>query len=368
VTASETVTVVAAGTVPSPVTGRAWYCTREDVRSALDAESAARTDAQVDRAIDSASRAVEALCQRDFAPVTGTRFFDWPSQQTSRSWRVWLDRNEIITASLVISGDVTIPATDYFLEPANSGPPFNRVEVRLDRPSGWQAGSTQQRAIAITGLFGYSDTQEPAGALAAGIDAATTAVTVTDSSVLGVGDLLTVGGERMTVTGKRLTGTGQTVQTPLTAKNNDNVVAVSDGTVFHEGEIVTVGAEQMEIRAITGNTLIVKRAVAGSVLAAHTGTGIYVPRLLTVARAAAGSTASTASSGTAVTRWTPPGPVHTLTVAEALNTLLQEQAGYLRTAGGSSGSGGKEATLDALNGMRAQVVSTHGRQARIRVV
>lgn len=347
----------------------AWFATREDIRSALDASEAARSDAQLDRALDAASRAVVGLCNRAFVPTLATRVFDWPSDQTPRSWQLWLNQHDLIAPTLVTSAGVTVPPSDYYLEPANSGPPYTHVVTRLDKPSAWSAGDTWQHALSITGWWGYTDDQVPAGTLTAAINATTSSVPVSDSSLVGVGHIITCGTERMTVTSKRLTDTGQTVQTPLGDLNNEVLVDVTDGTTFHEGEYIVVGAEWMLITAITGDTLIVTRAVNGSVLDTHSGTAIYAPRLLTVARAAAGTTAQTATSGTAITRWAPPGLVHTLCVAEAQNWLLQEQAGYLRTAGAGSGtSGGKEATLEALKDLRDQCYTAHGRKARIRAV
>lgn len=350
--------------------GSTWFCTREDIRSALDAASAARSDAQLDRALDAAARAVASRCNRTLAPVIATRYFDWPAPQASTSWVLRLDDNDLISVSAITSGGVTVPVGDVNLEPANSGPPYTRVETRLDRSSAWSSGDTHQRAIAITGLWGFADDQVPAGALAGAINASTTAVTVTDSSLVGVGHLLTVGTERMTVTGKRLLDTGQTLQTPLTAKNNEQLVTVPDGAAFHLGETITLGAERMKIRDIAGDTLIVDRPVDGTVLDSHTGTAIYAPRVLTVARATGGTTAASALDGAAVTRWAPPGLVHQLAVAEAQNWLLQEQSGYLRTTGSrASGSGSSEASLNALIDLREQVSSSvYARKIRTRAV
>lgn len=346
----------------------AWFATREDIRSALDASEAARSDAQLDRALDAASRTVVGLCNRDFVPVLATRYFDWPQEQTTRSWRLWLDQYDLISPTLIASAGVTVPPTDYNLEPANDGPPFTYIETRLDKPSVWASDSTWQHAIAITGWWGYADDQVPAGTLTAGINATTTSVPVSDSSLIGVGHILTAGAERMTVTDKSLVDTGQTLVTPLDKKPSSQLAEVPDGTLFHKGETLTLGAERMEIRDITANTLIVKRAVDGTAIDTHSGSAIYAPRLLTVARAAAGTTAATANSGAVLTRWAPPGLVHTLAVAEAQNWLLNEQAGFLRTTGSASGSGGREATLTALKDLRDQCYTEHGRKSRMRVV
>lgn len=350
-----------------------WYATREDVMSALDAKGAARSGAQLDRALSAGSRAVDALCQRDFAPVLATRYFDWPNEaQTARTWRLWLDRNELISTSALVSAGVSIAGSSYNLEPANSGPPYNRIEMKIDGPGAFGGASSYQRSIAITGLFGYSDDTAPAGTLVGALNSSATAATVTDSSAVGVGDLIRVGAERMTVTRKRLVASGQTLQTSVTAKANDVLIAATDGTAFHEGEVLTLGGERMLIQDIAGNSLTVKRAWDGSVLDSHTSEAIYVPRLLTVARAAAGTTAATAADGAAITRWVPPAPVHALAVAEAMNLLLQEQAGYARTVRAQTGAGASSQSVAAvtteLEALRDRVRTSHGRQARTRAV
>jgi hypothetical protein len=352
--------------------GTGWFATREDVRSALGSASTARDDAQIDRALEAASRAVEAVCQRDFRPVLTTRYKDWPSEQTSRPWRLWLDRDEVISATLITSGGTVVPATDYNLEPANSGPPYNRIETRLDRPSAWSAGSTRQHAIAITGLFGYRDDAAPAGALAAAISSTTaTAVTVTDSTAVGVGDLIRCGDERMTVTDKSLADTGQTVQTPLTAQKNDVLLAVTSGAAYRKGEVLTLGAERVRVRDIAGNSLTVERAWDGTQLDAHSGTAIWAPRLLTVTRGSTGSTAATALNGAPLTRWVPPGLVRTLAIADAMCTLLSEQAGYARTVKSQAGTGTRSVAAVTLerDALRERVAGSDvARKIRMRAV
>lgn len=348
-----------------------WFATREDVRSSLSSASQARDDAQIDRALDAATASVVELCHRDFTPVLDTRVFDWPSEQTQRSWRMWLDRNELITATLITSGGVTIPATDYYLEPANYGPPYDCVEIRLDRPSTWQAGNTHQHAVTILGVYGHSDTAMPAGALVGSIDATTTAVTVTDSTAVGVGDLLRSGTERMVVTDKALADSGQTLQAPLGKQKNEVLASVTNGAAYRKGEILTMGAERIRVRDIAANTLTVERAYDSTQLDSHSGgESIWVPRLLTVTRGAAGTTAATAIGGAALTRWIAPGPVRTLTIAEAMNTLLMEQAGYARTVRSQAGTGTRSvaAVTAEIDSLRSRVYDAYGRKARIRVV
>jgi hypothetical protein len=350
-----------------------FYATREDVRSALSSASTARSDAQIDRAIETGSRAVDDLCQRDFAPVLDTRYFDWPSPARPRAWRLWLDRNEVISVDSLTTAGVVIPDTDYYLEPVNAGPPYNRIETRLDRPSAFQAGSTHQRAIGVTGLFGYQDTAAPAGTLTAGITSTTqTSISVSDPATVGVGALLRVGDERLIVTDKTIGDTGQTLAADLAAKKDVVLVGVQDGTSFHRGDTITIGPETMLVRAVAGNQLTVDRAYDSTLLAAHTaGDAIWAATALTVTRAAAGTTAATAASGAAVTVWVPPAQARTLTIAEAMAELLQEQAGYARTVRAQAGTGVRSvaAVSSELVTLRQQVAASRlCRKVRTRAV
>ena len=57
-----------------------WYATREQVKRALDSAETARNNAQVDRAIASASRTIEAQMHRRFYPWDGIRYFGYPAR------------------------------------------------------------------------------------------------------------------------------------------------------------------------------------------------------------------------------------------------------------------------------------------------
>ena len=151
-----------------------WYATREDVQRALDSKLTARNNAQIDRALESASRDVDALCHRRFYPETDTRSWDWPGQQYALPWRLWLDDNELISVTALTSGGTTIAASDYFLEPNRGGPPYNRLEIDLDSTAGFGGGNTHQRAITVTGLFGYANDETSVGTLTAAVSSTTT--------------------------------------------------------------------------------------------------------------------------------------------------------------------------------------------------
>jgi hypothetical protein len=348
---------------------RPVYATREDVKGALDVRFTARMDAQVDRALEAASGAVEGLLHRVFYPWAGTRYFDWPGESPSRPWRLWLNQHELASVETLTAGGVVIPPSDYFLEPNGSGPPYNRIEIDLDSPSAFSSGDTHQRAVAATGVYcGCPVATAAAGALAEGLDSSETGVDVTDSSLMGVGDLLLVGAERMLVTGRAMADTG--VNTGGALASSTAAVSVPLSTTVgapEPGEVVLIGSERMLVVDRAGPVLTVKRAFDGSVLAAHdTAADIYAPRTLTVVRGAVGTVAAAHDSAAAIARHVVPGLVRQLCEAEAITALQQAGAGWARTAG--SGDNERELSGRGLQVLREQTYTAFGRKARIRAV
>ncbi|MFJ8146559.1 hypothetical protein ACIQ6R_16030 [Streptomyces sp. NPDC096048] len=374
VTATETVTVIAPASAEATNTSPAgvWYATREDVQRALDVQPSARSSRQIDRALESASRDAEGLCHRRFYPVQATRFFDWPASQYRPSWRIWLDDNELISLTAITSGGAAIDPADVLLEPNRSGPPYSRVEINIGTSATYGGGDTHQRDIAITGLWGYRNTETTLGATTTAL-ATTTATTLTvdgdTSASVGVGSLLRIDSERLIVTGRTMAATGQTLATDLTVQKNGTTVAVADASGFAVDETLLIDGERMLITDIAGSTLVVERSVDGSTLAAHTtGATIYAARTLTVTRGALGTTAATHTTSTTVHRWEPPGLVRDLVIANAMNRLLQEQAGYARTSKTSSGAKSVSVETLSLESLRTQTYDAHGRKARHRGV
>jgi hypothetical protein len=344
------------------------YTTREAVKTALDVMETARANTLVDDAIESSSRSVESQLNRRFYPWTGTRYFDWPPQPPSWPWRLWLYQHEVISVSLLVAGGVTIPAANYNLEPVNDGPPYDRIEIKLSTSSAFSAGSTYQRAVAATGVFGYTADVDPAGTLAAAITTTSaTTCDVTDSGIIGIGDTILVDSERMLVTNKAQLTTGQTITGDLAATAAGVTVGIQSGTAVAVGETILVDSERMLVVDQAGNNLTVRRAFDGSVLATHTtGATVYAPRRLTIVRGALGTTAATHLIAAPVSKGSVPGPVHELATAETLTALLQKQAGYARTV--SAGDMVREVTGRGLADIRAQAFAAYGRKVRGRAV
>lgn len=350
----------------------ACYCTREDVMQALDVKATARSSAQIDRVIQASTLSVEGLLHRKFWVWTGTRRFDWPnlpSMNSAYPWRIRLDQNELVSVTSFVSGGVTIPAAGYLLEPTNDGPPYDHIDVNLGSGYAFASSATWQQSQVITGQWaGCAATTVPAGALAAAITLTTaTTCDVTDSSVIGVGSTIVVDSERMLVTGRSMLTTALTMQAPdMTASSANTTLAVTNGAAFAAGEILLVDSERMLVVDIAGNSLIVKRAWDGTVLAAHSGALIYAARRLTVVRGAFGTTAATHSNSAAVaTAWVPP-LVQSLTVAESINMLISDESGWARSIG--SGESVRNASGAGLRDLRDQAYAEHGRKARMRTV
>lgn len=369
VTATETITVVAPAAADATNTSPEgiWYATREDVMGAFDVKQTAHNRRYVDQAIEAASRSVESLCHRRFYPVQATRYFDWPPRAGMTPWVLRLDDKELISVSTLASGGTVITSDEYNLEPVNFGPPFNRIEIKLSSDGAFGGGSTYQRDVQATGLWGYRLTETNVGSTVEALDDAETAVDVDGptSAAVGVGSVLRVDSERMLVTGRSNLSTGQTGT--LTASKADVSLTVANGTVFAVDEVLLLDSERMLIVDIAGNTLTVERAYDGTVLAAHTTATIYTPRTLTVTRGTLGTTAAAHALASTVYVWQPPGLVRQLTKAEAITQLTQERAGWFLKASTSGNSAGK-VSADALQTLRDQTYAEHGRKVRMRGV
>lgn len=353
----------------------AVYTTREILKRALDIEETARNNRNIDRCIQSSARRVEGLCHRIFYPRLETKYFDWPNNQGALPWRLWLDDTELISVSSLSSGGTVISSSDYYLESNRTGPPYNRLEINTGTSSAYSAGSTPQRAVSITGLWGHSNDEDILGVTSEVLDSSETGVDIdaASSAEVGVGDILRIDSERMLVTNRQQLSTGQTLAgTGLTANKSDVLVTVASGAAFAVDEIIKVDAESLLIVDITGNSLTVIRAYDGTVMATHSvGVTIYAPRTLVVKRGVYGTTAASHLTGATINMWHPPGGVRQLNTAEAIHELMQEQTGWFRTMSASSNFGGtarRAATIEALIDLRDQVYREYGRKARTRTI
>ncbi len=355
---------------------RACYTSRERVKQAADIKLTTHNDWQVDDAIEAAADAVDGLLHRVFYTTFTTKFVDWPNFQATYPWKIYLDASELadVTGTVPVvttggSSPTVIPAANLLWGPANYGPPYNILEINRSTSSTFGTGNTPQRDVHITGLFGFQDLFRPAGALGAAMtDTTGTAAQVTNSALVGVGDVMLAGTERMLVTDKAMVTTSQTQQGSGagTASMADNLLAVTDGTKYAAQEVLLLDAERMLVVDVAGNNLSVKRAWDGTTLAVHSGATVYALRLLTVTRGAFGSTAATHLSAAALTVAVVPGLVRQLALAEAIVDVAQQTGAYAQ----SQGDGASKVVKigQGLPDLRARCLAQFGRTARSRTV
>lgn len=351
--------------ITSPV-----YCTREDVKLALDISPTLRDNALIDRAIQSAATDIYGLLHRRFYPEDNTKYFDWPNEDSAYPWRLWFHQYDLISATQVTTGSQVIPLNSIFFEPANkeADEPYTYLELNRATSAAFGAGTTPQHDISITGTWGYSASTSPAGVLDLALtDTTGTSVLVSDSSLIGVGQILLIGSERMLVSDRAMTTTGVSLGSDLASSASSVSVSVSAGNELAPGEVILIDSERMLITDISGNTLTVKRAWEGSVLASHnSGAAVSAGRLLTVVRGSLGSTAATHSLSASVSKYTFPGLIADLAVALALNNFLQATSGYSRTVG--EGDSLRNASGAGLENLTQRAIARYGRKARMRVI
>lgn len=345
------------------------YATRESLKTALDATEASRSNTQIDRELQSASRSIEGLLLRYFYPYVSTQTFDWPGHQYETPWVLRLDQRELTSVTAVTAAGVDITSS-IMLRPDDApmrGFPFTKLEIDLSTSAAFNSGATFQRAIAVTGVFGFTAAETPGGSMVSAFtDTIGVTGTCSDSTLVGVGNILRVDSERMIVTGRQMTATGQTITANLNAASNNNVFTVSNGAAF-DTETIQVDGEKMSIQDIAGNQVTVIRGWDGSTLAQHTpGAAINAPRLLTVQRGALGTTAATHTANTPINVHQVPSLIRELCIAEALNVLMQSRRGYTQiikrpNSGGEGGPGSPLEVATALDDLRRQAKTRYAR-------
>lgn len=203
----------------------------------LSAAVAAGTDASYLRDIEDASRAFDADCLgRHFYAYKGTRYFRGDG---GRTLLLPFDLISVSTLTVDTDGDgdadlTLVEGTDFWLRPeaaAARGNPFWEVELI---PWGTQLSSwpKSERAVAITGLWGWSYELEDTG-----------------------------------LTGTVATTTGTTVTANASA-----------ASLIYPGDVIAIEDEQMYVSAVVTISLTVERGVNGTTAAAHSAKAISVRR------------------------------------------------------------------------------------------
>lgn len=319
-----------------------WYTTREAVRRAGAIQSTL-WDSVIDAEIEAASREIDKLTGRRFIPVTATRRYSWPAPAPRAAWLLMLDDDLLSVTTLTKDDDTAtaIAAADYFLEPGNDGPPYTWIEIDLSSAAYFSSLNTHQRAIRVTGSWGYSNDTASAGSVSSGLasDATATSLVCSDASKVDVGDTLLCESEQLFVSERATADTTADLNDTLTAAVSDVTITVTNGALVSAGEVILVDSERMLVQSIAGNDLTVQRAYEGTALAAHSsGTSVFAFRTLTVTRGVNGTTAATHANSTALSKYQPPADVRQLCRALALQRLALNQGGWMGVLGSGENS------------------------------
>lgn len=343
-----------------------WYCGRLAVKRAAASINGDDKNATLDRLIEAASRRIDLETRRRFLPITQTLLYRWTQPQGGRSYILWLDEDLLTVSALLTkaqdSSPTTISASDFFLEPVNLGPPYNRIEIDLSSSSSFESGDTPQRSISVAGSWGYGNATRLAGTVASGLSSSSsaTSMVVSDSSLIDVGDTLLIESEQLfmsNVTNAALDSIK--IDGALTADKTETVT-VDSSHGLNVGEVIMVDSEQMFIQSIVSNTLSVIRAFNGTILAAHANdVAVNVFRTFTVERGVNGTTAATHADATAISVQEPPFDIVELCVAETIAAYHQEQSGWGRTVG--VGENQSELSGRALSDLRNRVIGSYKR-------
>ena len=322
------------------------YATREAVKRAVRSNGS-ENDEAIDRLIEAASRDVDNMTHRWFIPRTQTRLFKWPGTYGLGDI-LWMDADLISVTTLKTraqdSSPTTISSSDYFLEPVNNAPPYNRIEIDISSSASFESGDTSQR-ISVEGSWGFSADTVSVGTVASGLDSDATVTTMVASngsltSGVNVGDTLLIESEQVFVTEKTSAALASILLNgAITADKSENVTVDGGTHGINNGEIIQVDSEQMLVRSSTATVLTVERAYNGTTLAAHSNdVAVHIFRTLTITRGVNGTTGATHADATAVTAYRAPGPIRELTMAMAIAAFTQEAAAYGHTVGAAGGT------------------------------
>lgn len=230
----------------------ATYTTLEEVRKYLSlASQNVDNDEQVLGIIKQASRAIDRYTRRSFAPTSETRFYDYRDPQM-----VWLDKDLLSLTSLKYNnGACTMASGVMWLGTGENWnyPPYDRIVLNTGIGSQLNYSTTQQRAIEVTGLWGYHENYSGAWvntgtSLAASMAASDTIMQFAGAGSFGtaasdengyapriaIGNLLRVDNEFFDATATTNSGTSAATVQPY--RNGTTAASHASGTTIYKFE------------------------------------------------------------------------------------------------------------------------------------
>lgn len=228
------------------------YATLDDLKDRLGISSTTDDSVMLD-ILEEISRSVDDFCGRQFYAETATRYFDG----TDALSLVVDDLLSVTTLAVDNDGDLDwtdeswTEDTDFILVPFNS---FPKTRIKL-HPNGSYSfpGGDMEKAMKITGLWGYGDGQSATPYTASSVTATVatttgTTVTVSADDVIEAGHTILVESEQMFVTAvgtgsftatRGVNGTTAATHTTKTISTYDYPAAIRRATLSEAASAYT---------------------------------------------------------------------------------------------------------------------------------
>ena len=346
-----------------------WYSTREAVKAA-GRITGSGSNAQIDALLEGASRHIDARTHRWFIPRTELRNFEWPQPHNPSSNTLYTEWDLLSVTTLTKDDDTAtvIAAADFFLEPQNEGPPFYKIEIDRASSAFFSFLLTTQRAVRVTGSWGFSDATVTAGDLGSGLCTGTVATSMVAKvgARVDVGNTLLIESEQVFVSDRSAADLSQDTATAMTKDKTATTVTLDGAPTdpVQVGCVFSIDSEDMRVIKVTSTTVFeVERGWDATPLAAHVcNSCVFIYRTFTITRGVNGTTAATHADNVAMTKYTPDSRVQDWTRARVLNQVKQEVSGYGRTVGAG------ESAIELSGSALAKQELTWTRQLRMTTV
>lgn len=307
------------------------FCTVDDI--VADAQSAGADETRMLSAIREASD----FLQKEigwFIPVTQTLRFRAPENAET------LFVPPLLAVTSISNDGETLTSDDYLLHPDGGfwgNGPYSRIVADPDSALLF-TWSDIVNGVEISGRWGKYERSGATGATVQNATAQTVGagtLLVSDGSKVSPGMVLLIGTEQELVT-----GWGDPTASVTTASASvavtDQTITVTDASLVNVGEVIRIDFEQMKVldRRTSTYKLSVIRGWNGTAVVSHTSTtAVDVYRTVNVERGVNGTTAAEHLNGVAISRYFPPDEIVGLTKQIATLLVNKAKGGYQQRAG-----------------------------------
>jgi len=128
------------------------YISLAEAKAYLDV-AALTDDALISDLIDEAQAWLEQETGRVFEAATESRYYD--ATLDAENGELWLDKDLWSVTSITSNDGTTYTTSDYVLHPVNDRP-YYMIKIRSDSTRAWDYDDYPEKAITVTGRWGYS--------------------------------------------------------------------------------------------------------------------------------------------------------------------------------------------------------------------